>query len=215
MQLNLQIHSICFDEKQNLIKELSHQSTNLFCDTISLIYYDNHICWTKNIDEFLKKYLCRNCDKFWSHSSNLQRHIRSCSEHKTHRYHTGLYQLNEFVFEMMKNSDNEVENYFFKNLVIFDFESITVHDPSPNHTDSTSFIGMHVLISVSVHSNLISEPIFIFDNNPRSLVTKFLLELLALSKRISMEQRQLFDPCFQLVQQKNKRFKRKPATQCQ
>ena len=65
VQMNLQVYSTCFDEKQNLI-ELSHQSANLFSDTISLLQYDNHICWTKNIDKFLKKYRCRNCDKFWS-----------------------------------------------------------------------------------------------------------------------------------------------------
>ena len=95
-----------------------------------------------------------------------------------------------------------MENYLFKNLVVFHFESITVHDKSLNHTDSTTFIGKHVPISVSIHFNLISEPIFICDINPRSLVTKFILELLALSKRSSMEMRQLFDPYFQLIQQK-------------
>ena len=72
----------------------------------------------------------------------------------------------------MRNLDIEVENYFFKNLVIFDFESITVHDQCLNHTDSTTFIGKHVPISVSIHSNLISELFFICDINPRCLVTK-------------------------------------------
>ena len=122
VQMNLQVYSICFDEKQNLIGELSHQSANLFSDTISLLQYDNHICWTKNIDKFLKKFRCRNCDKFWSRSFNFQRHIRSCSERITHRYPTGPYQLNETLFEKMRNLDIEVENYLFKNLVVFDFE---------------------------------------------------------------------------------------------
>ena len=201
VQLNLQVYSFCFDEKQNLIRELSHQSANLFSDTVSLLQYDNHICWTKNIDKFLKKYRCRNCDKFWSHSFNFPRHIRSCSERITHRFSTGPYQLNEIVFEKMRNLDIEVENYLFKNLVVFDFESITVHDHFLNHTDSTTFFGKRVLISVSIHSNLISEPIFICDLNPRCLVTKFLLELLALSNRSSMELRQMFRSYFQLIQQ--------------
>ena len=187
--------------KNRLVGELSHQSANLFSDTMSLLQYDNHICWTKNIDKFLKKYRCRNCDKIWSQSFNFQRHIRSCTERITHRYPTGPYQLNETVFERMRNLDIEVENYFFKNLVVFDFESITVDDPSLNHTDSTTFIGKHVLINSSIHSN-ISEPFFVRDINPRSLVTKVLQELLALSKRNSMKLRQLFDPRFQLFQQK-------------
>ena len=101
----------------------------------------------------------------------------------------------------MRNLDIEVENYLFKNLVVFVFESITVHDHSRNRTDSATFIGKHVPISVSVHSNRISEPIFICDINPRCLVTRFLLEL-PLSKRSSMELRHLFDPYFQLIQEK-------------
>ena len=112
----------------------------------------------------------------------------------------------------MKNLDVEVENYF-KNLVVYDFESITVHGQSPNHTDCTTFIVKHVPISASFHFNLISEPIFICDRNPCCLVSKFFLEPLAPSKRISMELRQLFDPYFQLIQQK-KRTKWKPATDC-
>ena len=202
VQLNIQIYSFCFDEMQNLIGELSHQSANLFSDTISLLQYDNHICWPKNIDKFLKKYRCRNCDNFWSRSSNFQRHLRSCSERITHRYPTGPYQLSETVSDMMRNLDIEAENYLFTNLVVFDFESITVHDQSLNHTDSTTFIGKHVPKSVSIHSNLISEPIFICGINARCLVTKFLLELLALSKRSSKELRQLLDPYLQLIQQK-------------
>ena len=182
VQMNLQVYSICFDEKQSLIGVLSHQSAILFSDTISLLQYDNHICWTKNIDKFLKKYRCRNCENFWSRSFNFQRHIRTCSERITHRYPTGPYQFIETVFENVRNLDIEVENYLFKNLVVFDFESITVHDQSLNHTDSTTFIGKHVPISVSIHSNLIWQPIFICDINPRCLVTKFVPELLVFFK---------------------------------
>ena len=129
--MNLQDYSICFDKKQSRI-ELSYQSANLFSNTISLLQYDNHICWTKNIDKFLEKYRCRNCDKFWYRSFNFQRHIRSCSERITHHYPTGPYQLNDSVFEKMRNLDIEVEN-LFKKLVVFEFETITVNDQSPKH----------------------------------------------------------------------------------
>ena len=99
----------------------------------------------------------------------------------------------------MRDLDIEVENYLLKRMVVFDFESITVHDQFLNHTDSTTFIGKHVPVNVSTHSNFISEPIFNCDINLRSLVSKFILELLALSKISSFEWRQLFEPYFQLI----------------
>ena len=110
VQINLQICSICFDEKQSGMGKLSHQLGILFFDAIALLQYDAHICWTKNVDNFLKKYLCRNCDKFWSRSFNFERHIRSCAELISHRYPTGPYDLKGIVFEKMRNLDIEVEN---------------------------------------------------------------------------------------------------------
>ena len=113
--MNLQVYSFCFDENQSLIGEPSHHSENLISDTISLLQYDNHLCWTKNIDKFLNMYRFRSCDKFLSRSFNFQRHIRSCCERITHRYPAGPYQLNSnesLVFEKMRNSGFEVENSF-------------------------------------------------------------------------------------------------------
>ena len=89
VQINLQGCSICCDEKQNLIGELSHQSPILFFHAISSLQYDNRICWSKNIDKFLKKYRCHFCDKLWFRSFKFQRHIRRCKERITHRYHSG------------------------------------------------------------------------------------------------------------------------------
>ena len=37
VQMNLPVYSICFDAKQSLIGELSHQSANLFSDTMFLL----------------------------------------------------------------------------------------------------------------------------------------------------------------------------------
>ena len=174
----------------------------MFSDTISLLQYDNHICWTKTFDKVLKKHRSRNGNKFLSRSFNFQRHIRSCSDWITHSYPTGFYQLNEIVFEKMRNLDTEVGNYLFKNMFVSDFESITVHHHCLNHTDSKNFVGKHVPKSVSIPSNIISEPIFICDINPGWLVSKFLPEVPALSERSSMELRQLLDQYFQLIQQK-------------
>ena len=114
MQLNLHVYSICYEEKQSLNRDLSPQSAILFSDTISLLQFDNHICWMKTIDKFLRRFRCRNCGKFWCRSLNFQRHIGSSSDRIGHSYPTGPFQLNETVFEKMRNLDIEVESYLLK-----------------------------------------------------------------------------------------------------
>ena len=97
VQMNIQVYSISSDQKQSLIGGLSHHFANLFSDAVSLLQYDNHICWTKNIDQFMIKFPCRNYDKFWSRSFNFQTHTKFRSERLNHCYPTGPYPLNETV----------------------------------------------------------------------------------------------------------------------
>ena len=49
----------------------------------------------------------------------------------------------------------------FKNLAVFDFESICVKEETYKETETTKRIGKHVPISVSISSNPILEPIFL------------------------------------------------------
>ena len=73
----------------------------------------------------------------------------------------------------------------FKNLAIFDFESICVQDESFKDTHTTKGIGKHIPISVSISSMLVKEPIFLSNSDPRHLVTFFIdgLENLALRSK--------------------------------
>ena len=48
----------------------------------------------------------------------------------------------------------------FKNLAVFDFESISVKEETYKETETTKWIGKHVPLSVSIPSNLIPEFIF-------------------------------------------------------
>ena len=61
--------------------------------------------------------------------------------------------------------------FFSKNLAVFDFESICVKDETYKETETTKRIGQHVPISVSISSNLIPEPIFLCNADPRHLVS--------------------------------------------
>ena len=58
-------------------------------------------------------------------------------------------------------------------MVVFHFESICVKEETYKETETIKKIGKHVPISVSISSNLIPEPIFLCNSDPRHLVSSF------------------------------------------
>ena len=79
----------------------------------------------------------------------------------------------------------------FKNLAVFDFESICVKEETYKETETTKWIGKHVPISVSISSNLIPAHIFLCNSDPRHLVSSFVtaLEGLATQSKAQMKLR--------------------------
>ena len=77
------------------------------------------------------------------------------------------------------------EQTLFKNLAIFDFESICVQEESFKDTNTTKWIGKHIPISVSISWILVKEPIFLCNTDRHHLVTFFIgaLENLALQSK--------------------------------
>ena len=92
--------------------------------------------------------------------------------------------------------------FLYENLVVFDFESITVPQSCLPNSEMTRYIGKHVPISVSVFSNLLSEPIFICNSDPRLLVSKFLEELVILSRSSSQQLRKVLQRNFEASDEK-------------
>ena len=74
-------------------------------------------------------------------------------------------------------------------MALFDFESFCVNKNSYKQTDTTTWIGKHVPISVSISSNLIPEPIFLCNANPHHLILSFFtaLEGLATQSKAQMK----------------------------
>ena len=72
-------------------------------------------------------------------------------------------------FGISYNDDQKL----FKNLAIFDFESICVPSDQLKDTNTTTWIGKHEPISVSISSNLIDELVFLCDKDPKALIIFF------------------------------------------
>ena len=107
----------------------------------------------------------------------------NCSDHVKHIYSKNVYELRGTLFEKLDafNIPYKVEQKLFKNLAIIDFESICVKEESYKQTETTTWIGKHVTISISISSNLIPEPIFLCNANLHHLISSFITALEGLS----------------------------------
>ena len=144
-----------------------------------------------NINAVFQIFRCPNCDIFFSRAFNLERHLTTCSERLKDIYRRNVYQIRETLFDKLDSSGIKYtsEEKLFKNLAKFDFESICVPDETFRDTNTTTWIGKHVPISVSFFSNLVEEPIFFCNSDPHHLVASFFgaLEILASQSIAKME----------------------------
>ena len=189
---NIQVYTKFFAEQSEMFAELTRRSLMKRTKTTSLLRYENHICWTADINKFHKKFRCYICDHFFDRSNNLMVHLRNCSENTQHRYPSGAYQLAETIFDRLEDVNIMVrqELRLFSHLIVFDFESITVPDNTLRNTDLTSWIGKHVPMSVSIASNLLKDPIFICNEDPYQLIRDFVSSLTNIAEKSTLIMRE-------------------------
>ena len=178
LQLNIFLYDIDFVDGE-LIGELFRRSIQKYENSVKLLGYNNHICYVNNINVSFKAFRSTTCDTFFSKTGNLQRHLVTCSDRVKHIYPKNVYELREKLFEKLDAFKNPYKNEqkLFKNLAVFDLESICVKEDSYKQTETTTWIGKHVPISVSISSNLIPEPIFLCNANPHLFILSFITAL--------------------------------------
>ena len=174
-----------------LIGERCRRSIQKYEKSVKLLRYNNHICYVNNMNALFKAFRCTTCHTFFWKTGNLERHLVTCSDRVKHIYPKNVYELRETLFEKLDalNIPYRIEQKLFKNLAIFDSESICVEEDSYKQTETTTWIGKHVPISVSILSNLIPEPVFLFNANPHLLISSFItaLEGLATQSKARMK----------------------------
>ena len=74
-------------------------------------------------------------------------------------YPRNVYQIREVLFDKLYSFSVKYtsERKFFKNLAIFEFESICFQEENFRNTNTTTWIGKHVPISLSFSSNLVED----------------------------------------------------------
>ena len=162
-----------------LIGELPRRSIRKFERSVKSLRDNNHICYVSDMNSFFKPFRCSTCDTIFSKTGNLERHLITCSERVKHICPNNVYQLRETLFEKLDsfNIPHRKDQKLFKNLAIFEFESICVKQETNKETETANWIGKQVPISVSVPSNLKTEPIFLCNSDPRHRVSSFISAL--------------------------------------
>ena len=87
-----------------------------------------------------------------------------------------MYQLRETLFDKLDsfNIQYKDDQKLFNNLTVLDFECICIPEEKFKNTETTTWIGKHVPISVLISSNLIAKSIFLCNSNPRDLIESFI-----------------------------------------
>ena len=174
-----------------MVGEPARRSIKKYEKSVQLIRYNSHICYVDNIHALFKAFRCPTCDTYFQKTGNLERPLVRCSERAKHIYPKNVYQLRETLFDKLDSFDIQYtdDQKLFTNLAVFDFESICIPDEKFENTETTTWIGKHVPITVSISSNLIGEPLFLCNSNPCDLVESFIdaLEGLATQSKAQMK----------------------------
>ena len=125
-----------------------------------------------------------------------------------HIYPKNVYELRETLFEKLEGFNLPVSenNKLFNNLAIFDFESICVPTEELKETQITTWIGKPVPILVSISSNLIDEPIFLYNKDPQNLIINFVSKLELLAEKSKLEMRTKFQDIEVVVNERMKKI---------
>ena len=155
--------------------------------------FNNDIILTNDIDSFFKCFRCPSCDCFFNRSDNFNRHIMTCKYRMRQVYPKNVYTLRETQFKNFEgfNIPASKDNTLFNNLAIFHFESICIPSDELKATQTTTWIGKHVPSSVSISSNLIEEPIILYNKDPQKLID-FVIKLEFLAEKSELERKTKF-----------------------
>ena len=171
VEKNIFIHDIDIEDG-DFVGELARRRFGKYENTVKLLRYNNHNIYVNNIDNFFKCFRCPSCDTFFHKADHFNRHLLCCKDRIKNIYPKNVYTLRETLFEKLDgfNIEYTIEQTLFKNIAIFDFESICVPSEELKPTKAITWIGKHESISVSISSNLLEKPIFLCDKDPQSLI---------------------------------------------
>ena len=158
-----------------MIRESGRRIVGKHSETIQLSRYNCLTCYVSNISALFKTYLCPSCEDFINRAPKQERHLTTCEERVEHVFPKNVNPLRETVFDKIDsfNIPCSDDQKLFQTMAVLDFQAICVQGDKVRDTVTTTWIGKHVRVSVSVPSNLMEQPIFLCNFNTGALVEPF------------------------------------------
>ena len=112
----------------NIVGELARRIVQKYENTVRLLRCNSHICYVNNINAVFQSSHCPNYDTFFQRTFNLEEHLTTSCEKVKKVRPQNVYQTQETLFDKLDSFRIEYTNEqtLFKNLALFDFESICV-----------------------------------------------------------------------------------------
>ena len=175
----------------SMIGELLRRCVGKYSNTVQLLRCNRYFCYFFKINGLSETFCCLPSDQFIKKADNRKRQFSTCKERNKRVFPENVYQLRNFLLEKLDSfiipcSDDQKH---FKKMAIFGFEKVCLQQDTVCDTNATTWIGMHVLISVSISSISLKEPIFPGTTNRETLVESFVdaLEGLATHSKTAKE----------------------------
>jgi G:T-mismatch repair DNA endonuclease (very short patch repair protein) len=109
------------------------------------------------MDKYSHCFACQSCGKHFDSRWETVRHEITCTEATKYRYPGGIYKPAPSIFEQLAEENIHVPNElrYFDYRAVYDIESMLEHDTQLTNTEKITWKNKHVLLSVSVCSNIL------------------------------------------------------------
>ena len=169
--LNILLYDFDIVEGNN-VGELVWRKLPKYENTVRLLRYNLHLRYVSNINAVIQSFPCPISDTFSNRLTNLEPKLITCSERVKKIHPRNVYQIPEAIIVKLDCFEIKytTEQKLIGNLATFDFESFCVDEQIFIDTNTTTSIGKHLAISISISSNLVEEPIFFCNSDLHYLV---------------------------------------------
>jgi len=152
-KININVYELSEDGIATLVQ----RSRNMFDVTMYVNLHETHFSYINSLDKYSHCFACRSCGKHWPLRRDAARHEITCTEATKYKYPGGIYKPAPSVFAQLAEENIHVPKglQFYDYRSVYDIETLLDSNITElNDTATTEWKQKHVLLSVSVCSNV-------------------------------------------------------------